>query len=353
MPDTSVPVNTDMSEVPAAPSGNWIDSSMQLEHSPLPIQIALTGQTSTTRPWDELPSDPRVRPWKDIKISESATPLHPQTKAATPLTRRVGVADECDPKGIFPLDTADMVTRHWRRSFPSLYDTTPKVLQEFGNFMADTRVYDVGMLTAWLEKKPKLHAMMTGIFRDTYPWNDLVHGSHDFGAWWHAPLKQSMPDQSDLCRVGSATNVVVSQFERSIHSTNFYTLMNILEQGLQCGPWDVGKKRGIFSFKPNGLARAKASSGYRTYSDLLHNGYFWGVALELVFPSDLSFRCGSITAGQQTVTPAEETYITGLWFQCVHVSDHCKAEDCQMWCACDDWTPDYEMRRQQAPWREI
>ena len=139
-----------------------------MEPTPIPIQIALTGQTSKTRPWDELLSDPRVRPWKDIKISESATPLHPQTEAATPLIRRVGVADECDPTGIFPLDTLDLVIGHWRRSFPSVYDTTPKFLQEFGNFMADTPVYDVGMLFAWLEKRPKLNAMMTGIFRDTY-----------------------------------------------------------------------------------------------------------------------------------------------------------------------------------------
>jgi hypothetical protein len=154
--------------------------------------------------------------------------------------------------------------------------------------MADMPVYDVGMLSACSGKRPKLNAMMTGSFRDTYPWNDLMHGSDDFGAWWHAPLKQAMPNHSDLCRVGSATNVVVHQFERSIHSTNFYTLMIILEQGLQCGPWDVRKKRGIFRFKPNCLARAKASSGYRTSSDLMHNGYFWGVALELAFQSDLS-----------------------------------------------------------------
>jgi hypothetical protein len=147
--------------------------------------------------------------------------------------------------------------------------------------------------------------------------------------------------------------VKVRLFDRAIHSTNFYTLMNILEHGLHCGPWDVKKKRGIFSYKPHGAMRAKSSSGYRTYSDLLHNGYFWSVALEVALPSDLGDRRGSITAGTQTVTPEDETYITGVWFHCVHVADHYKAEDCHMWCCCEDWEPEYEMRRQQVSWRDI
>ncbi len=81
--------------------------------------------------------------------------------------------------------------------------------------------------------------------------------------------------------------------------------------------------------------------------------YFWGAALELAFPSDLSFRCGSLTAGQQTVTPEDETYITGAWFHCVHVADHCQATTCHMWCSCEDWEPEYEMRKQQIDWHDL
>jgi hypothetical protein len=202
MPDVSVPVNTDVSEAPAAPPGLLVENSSQLEHFSHPMEFFLTGQTSKTRPWDDLPSDPRQQPWKNIKISESATPLHPQTEEATPLTKRILVADKCDAKGLWPMDTAEMVTRHWSRSFPPLYDTTPKVLQEFGNFMKETAVYDVAMLHAWFDERPKIKGMLTGIFPGTYPWNNLVNGSHDFGAWFHAPLRRSKPVHADLCRVG-------------------------------------------------------------------------------------------------------------------------------------------------------
>ena len=70
--------------------------------------------------------------------------------------------------------------------------------------------------------------MMTGIFRDTYLWNDLVHGSRDFGAWFHAPPKQSMPNHSDLCRVGSVATVVwwrpvreVDPLDQLIHAHDY------------------------------------------------------------------------------------------------------------------------------------
>ena len=256
-------------------------------------------------------------------------------------------------RGSYPLDGDGMVTRHWQRTCPPLYDTTPKVSKQFAKFLMDTPTYDVAILCSWLAKRPGLRTKMTGLFAQPYPWSDLEIGSHEFGAWWRAPLKVSVPDQADLCRVGSVTSVKARQFDRAIHSTSFYMLMNILEQGLQCGPWDVKKKRGIFSYKKHGAMKAKSSSGYRTYSDLLHNGYFWGVALEVAFPSDVAHRRGSITAGQQTVTPEDETYITGAWFHCVHVADHCQANTCHMWCSCEDWEPEYEMRKQQIDWHDL
>ena len=342
-----------MSEAPAAPPGNLVENTSKVEHSTFETQTARTGVSSTTRPWDDMPWDPSVRPWKEFKMSEPETPLPPQTQEPIPEKRNAWVADEMNAKGKMPLDGDGMVTRHWQRTFPPLYDTTTKVCKQFATFLTDTPRYDVEMLSCWLAKRPHLRLMMTGLFAQPYPWNDLSMGSHEFGAWWYAPLRQSVPDHVDLCRVGSVTTAKVCRFEKAIHSTSFYTVMNILESGLQCGPWDVKKKRGIFSYKPNGLARAKASSGYRIYSDLLHNGYFWGVALEVAFPSDVAHRRGSITAGQQTVTPEDETYITGAWFHCVHVADHCQANTCHMWCSCEDWEPEYEMRKQQIDWHDL
>jgi hypothetical protein len=97
------------------------------------------------------------------------------------------------------------------------------------------------------------------------------------------------------------------------------------------------------------LARAKASSGYRTYSDLLHNGYFGGVTLELSYPEDLARRRGSIAAEQQLVRPEDETFITAIWFHCVHVTDHIKHDGAQMWCSCEDWKPEYEVQLLAKP----
>ena len=209
------------------------------------------------------------------------------------------------------------------------------------------------MLKKWLNKRPMITDLFQNILQSPYPWEDLNHGSHDFGRWWYAPLRKSIPEHSDLCRVQSVTTPLNAKFLKSIHSTNFYGLVNVLTTGLKCGPWDVKKKKGIFSYKQMSLARAKASSGYRTYSDLLHNGYFWGVALELSYPEDLAHRRGGIAADQQLVTPEDETHITAIWFHCVHVTDQSKHLDAQMWCSCEDWKPDYEMPLQQMPWHDI
>jgi hypothetical protein len=205
-------------------------------------------------------------------------------------------------------------------------------------------------LDAWMDRRPILAAKFKGFWKQDYIWEDLHDGSHQFGQWWYGPLRKSVPFEEKLCSCPSITNMVFNRFDRAVHSTNFYSLMNILNCGLKCGPWEVKKKPGIFTYKPMGLKRARKSSGYRTYSDLLHNGYFWGVVLEIALHDDVGQRNAGSSAGDQTVTPEDETFIIGVWFHCVHVSDHFKADKNWMWCTCDDWNPDYEIAEGPPPW---
>jgi hypothetical protein len=332
------------------PPGNWNESSVELELKSRQFEIPMPGQSSDTRPWTDLHLDPRSKPDQETKFPKLETPLPTPISARIPVTRGTFVADACNAQGLLPLDSAGDSTRHWQRSFPALYCTTKQVLAQFGHFSTDKPHYDVDMVKAWLEKRESVDEQLSGVFpKEEFPWDTLKTSSHNFGKWWFAPLRKSIPENRDLCRVSSATNPVKFKFEKAIHGTNFYSLMNIFEHGLRCGPWEVKSKPGIFSFKPFSDSRAKSGSGYRTYSDLMHNGHFWAPLLEISFREDLPLRVGSITAGQQTLTPEADTFITGVWFHCVHVSEHAQAEECGMNCCCDDWMPSYEMRRGQNP----
>ncbi len=88
-------------------------------------------------------------------MSEPETPLPPQTQESVPETKQTGVADEVNAMGKYPLDEVGMVTRHWQRASPPLYDTTPKVCKQFAKFLTDTPKYDVQMLCDWLKKRPE------------------------------------------------------------------------------------------------------------------------------------------------------------------------------------------------------
>lgn len=335
-----------------------IPTSSEFLQSELPtgrieIDTEFIPDWETSRPWDNSHSETEGSSSKAPIPDDEHLLVQPVIQKSDAQTTPSFVADDFNPIGLWPKDSDGSPTRHWQRTSPPVFHTTKQVLQEFGKWKQDAPQYDIAMLHCWLGKRPLVNALLQNIQECPYAWENLGNGSHDFGKWWYAPLRRSIPFHSDLCRVQSVTSPQRVQFEKSIHSTNYYGLANVLTNGLQCGPWDVKRKRGIFSFKPMSLVRAKSSSGYRTYSDLLHNGYFWGVALELSYPADLSQRIGKIAADQQLVTPQEETYITAIWFHCVHISDHRKSEDCLMWCSCDDWKPEYEMRMQQLPFHDM
>ena len=112
-----------------------------------------TGQLVRDRPWDHLPLDPSIRVWKEFKMSEPGTPLPPQTQELIPKTKQNGVADEVNTMGTPPRDEVGMMTRHWQRASPPLYDTNPKVCRQFAKFLTDTPNYDVQMLCDWLKKR--------------------------------------------------------------------------------------------------------------------------------------------------------------------------------------------------------
>ena len=97
-------------------------------------------------------------------MSEPVTPLPPQTQESIPETKEPGVADELNARVTHPLHGDGMVTRHVQRTFPPLYDTTPKVCKQCAKFLMDTPSYDVEMLCCLLAKRPGLRAKMVGLF---------------------------------------------------------------------------------------------------------------------------------------------------------------------------------------------
>jgi hypothetical protein len=239
--------------------------------------------------------------------------------------------------------------------FPPIHFTTAAVFKNFHLFENDKPNYAIAELSAWFDERPVIKKLIQPFFLKTYPWSNLEGGSHDFGEWYYSALKVSIPLNRDLCRgVGTPTDPVTKRFDTVLHSSNFYSVANILTQGLKCGPWDVKSgKAGIFSFQPTGLMRAKSSSGYRLYSDLCHTGHFWSVTFDIRLEEYLSQKVGSIITGNQTRTPEEHTYIVGMWFHVVHISEHHKSEPAEMWVACEDWQGDYEMLTQSDPWPSV
>ena len=180
-----------------------------------------------------------------MKIVNIPISLDSKPEPTIPLNT-FGIADQCMPKGKIPLNGAGFITRHWSRSHPELYEDNKKVLERFGNFVGDTPVYNRKELDAWMGRRPILADKFTGFYKKDYPWENLQDGNHQFGEWWYAPLRKSVPFEEKLCACPSITNMVFNRFDRAVHSTNFYSLTNILENGSMCGPWEV-KSNEVFS----------------------------------------------------------------------------------------------------------
>ena len=264
--------------------------------------------------------------------------------------------DEYAPQNMSPLGANGEPVVHWMRRQPP-YAETPAAWALLPRRpplpYTDTQVF-----AEWLRQRPSAARVLGTPSVERFPWRidsaewagplDIYEGA---GLWYRYPLLQPFPEARNDTDTTVNPWVQVSgaghrtPYLLAMHSTDCYTLARSLTHGLRPGSVPgKGGHRAVYAFGCFSQSRCIKSSGYCTYSQLAHDGRFFGCRYELQVAMFLSGHEGipAISRGDQYMCVPGSYWVTALWVHVISYEQLQALRETKLYYLLDDWDSRYE-----------